>query len=800
MSQIKSFLALVVVTTSFACAPTLPPPARPERGADCPERPDALTRIEEIEILGRSAREARANLITQWPENAPPAQRIVATLHDPHLSLIEAILRTPRKARRPDEAWLQANLVRASIELRSRTPIAALERGDRHSLKLTIQGMGPLPILAVSRQQDGDSLVYRLGYDPVAAEHALSRIELQVPMEGRRGPATFRWALSQSNLQRLDALPIAYDLAWQRVLVWARRAALLGQNKRALALVERAHACEPSQESKELLVVLKRQGGGEERKVDFGASDEPGASADFAPPSAAALSMRAAVLARLAAAARRGLFSSIRYTKLQKALQEAAQGLQPKKLLAFDRALMEGLSEALSPRGPIGAMQPTLRALEPTNAPTTQRVERELMLRIAFAAHDLSPWLVAAPRPPLDAPRLVVAQGQGKDKLLHTAQLYRTLGARYFHPGLSEAARAHTLLLVPPASYWQRWAGAVKTRKALETLARRALTSAVAAQNAQLLNVAARGLEGDRANAALEHHKAHAAQLAALLEGLRAKTVSQLKAQLSSLIRHSAPRVRAAVIAAFGRAKELAVVRSALQDPDPRVSASAIVALIPHGDAAASLKLAAVLLRAGDARRHLLERLSIIRSTKILARDRATLERRLAPLYRKEGGLRASVLEIATHLRLRGVLQQGLRDEAIALRRRAAAGIAALQSPPIKLLRQLASDADPEIKLSGQIGLARLRDASALLNLGAQARRGCIAPARVIPVLASSMDENSRRRLLGEILSSPCRGLATRIWPVVDKYFPRDADLLKAGLGHQEGKVRVLAAITTLGH
>ncbi|MBW2734999.1 MAG: hypothetical protein JRH20_21675, partial [Deltaproteobacteria bacterium] len=365
---------LLSASTFISCTATTPPPSYPKRGADCPERPDAMSRIEQLEELGRGAREARANLITQWPEQEAPEQgerpkqkgpRIVATLHDPYLALIEAILQTPRRALRPDKAWLANHLLRSSIELRSTKPLAVLERGDRRALRLLTESGSRLPILLITHQRDGESWTYRLTYDPPRMKEALMRLTLSLPLEPKKGQAIFRWALSPRNLRRLDRLPIAYGLSWLRDLVWARKAALFGDLGHARTLVERTRSCEPELGADPLLQALQGERQGPSAVFDFGVSDEPGSTTL---PAAQALALRGAILARLAPAARRGLIPTPSYEALQKQLRDAAAQLSAKSLLAFDTMLARALVKALSPHGTLAAAAPQLVALKPSSA------------------------------------------------------------------------------------------------------------------------------------------------------------------------------------------------------------------------------------------------------------------------------------------------------------------------------------------------------------------------------------------------------------------------------------------------
>lgn len=795
-------VALLLSASSLIGCPTAtPPPAYATRGADCPEPPDAASRIEEIEQLGRSARETRANLITQWPRDGAAGQRIVATLHDPHLTLIESILQTPRRARQPDAAWLRNNLLRASIELRSAKPIAVLERGDSRALRLTTEGGSRLPILFISRQRDGESWLYRLAYDPPLIDRALTRLALALPLEPQNTLATFGWALSRRNLARLDRLPVAYRLAWQRDLLLARKAALRGDLVGARRLAARVSSCESTSEVTKLVRALRRKHVGPRKTFDFGVSDEPGLGATAARPIAADLALRAAVLSRFAPAARQGLIPAASYGALVKLLRDAAATPRAKALLDFDRALARALRDALSPSGPIAAPAPGLEALHPTAAPAEAHVKRELNLRLAFANNQMEPQLVDAPRAPLDAPRLVVLSGEGKDKALFIAQLYQRVGERWLHPGLPTSGLPKKRLFVPPTSYWRRWAHAANKRSHLEGLATRVLDSALATHGPSLLLAAARSITASQLPRVLKLHQSDATGMAALLRGLPAATLRRQGALLIPYARHTSPAVRAAALVAFGRIGERGLLRKALTDKSEQVSSEALVALLQLGDGDATKEASRRLARPGEPRRRLLMALeassALASATK--AQQRA-LERDLSRLYRKQPALRASLLRLAAKLHLIRLSRLGLEAKEISLRRLAAAALAAAPSVPMATLDKLSKDPDVQIALSAQIGLARLKDASSLLKLGPRARQGCVTPARVIPVLAPSMDKRSRRRLLADVLRSPCPELAERIWPLIAKFFPRDLELQRAGLGHQRAKVRVLAAITTLGH
>jgi hypothetical protein len=168
-------------------------------------------------------------------------------------------------------------------------------------------------------------------------------------------------------------------------------------------------------------------------------------------------------------------------------------------------------------------------------------------------------------------------------------------------------------------------------------------------------------------------------------------------------------------------------------------------------------------------------------------------------LYGEAPALRSEILRVAVGPPFQALLLGAAAESDPELRRLALARLAELRQPPRGPFVEALAAEDPRLRLLGNLGLARLGQAEALLALAQAARGTCEERALVLRPVAAALDAAGRRRLLREALLGRCPDLAAPAWELVVEHHPEDLALLQAGLSHPERRMRVQAALLVLG-
>lgn len=836
-TRVSSFACLASLATVVlsACAGTVVEPVRsgPDPRAACPEAPASLGRVAELAVVSRKAREARANLLVS--ARLPSGERIVATLHPPRLALAEGVLAAPRRARRRAARWLRDHVFTFHVELQATKPLQALERAPSAVSLLDDSGKR-YALLALERRRDGAALRYRLTFEPPRSSSDRLRLELSLPVA--HSTLKLRWALAQRTLERFDELPLLFDLADFRRLHRARRAAMLGDFAKARELAGQVALCgaDPSPAQALLKALAGIRG---DARVGSG-DDEPGAPHGVG--GARLVALREGLARRLAAVARRGVLDPKPYQVMHEQLgllQRAHRAQQlpaaVRAALAFDRALAAALFSALWP--PAGGYAaagaaPALALASSGAVVSPSDVTMALRRRLAFAARGLEPRFIDGAKetaPDEVQPLLTARQGE-----LHLfARARERVAGGWWHPGVVGGLRYTVRFVDRGAAHWASLARAATSAAALQKVAERVLSREIVGPLPRARALALQGLVDLRGAAALGRlmplvqRPGPAAPDA--LRALAALTDQRVTALLHQQLRSPLAPLRAAAAAGLGRrgkTDERGLVLAALRDPAPPVARAAARALLRQGVVGVVEPLTRWLATAGSARPGALSLLAenstttalaprlrrpLLRLSKELSADRrfwsalarlggGAVEQAFRRAYDRQQTLRPMLLEVAARHGLRTLLQRVGAQDDVSLQRIAVRGLAALDKPPEKRLRDwLAASRDPAVRIAAQVGLARLGKGEALLALGPAARGGCQERSLVVPVLSPSMNRVSRRRLLLEALSSPCRGLPQQGWRLVARLQHDDLQLLRAGLGHRDRAVRVQAALTMLG-
>lgn len=840
-TRVSSFtrLATLAAVVLSACAGTVAEPVRsgPDPRAACPEAPASLGRVAELALVSRKAREARANLLVS--AHLPSGERIVATLHPPRLALAEGVLAAPRRARRRAARWLRDHVFTFHVELQAPKPLQALERAPSAVSLLDDSGKR-YALLALEQRRDGAALRYRLTFEPPRSSSGRLRLELTLPVA--RSTLKLRWALAQRTLERFDELPLLFELADFRRLHRARRAAILGDFTKARELAGQVALCGADPSSAQALLKALAGLRGDARVAS--GDDEPGAPRSTPRGVARLVALREALTRRLAAVAERGLLDPKSYQTMheQLGLLQRAHGAQQipaavRAALAFDRALAAALASALWP--PAGGYTAAGTA-PPRTAPVASSgavlspsdVTTALRRRLAFAARGFEPRFIDGAReaaPDEVQPLLTARQGE----LRLFARARERVAGGWWHPGVVGGLRYTVRFVDRGTAHWANLAREATSPAALQKLAERVLSREIVGPQPRARALALQGLVDLRGTAALgrlmplvQRPGPAAADALRALAGLTDQRVTAL---LHQQLRSPLAPLRAAAAAALGRrgkTDERGLVLAALRDPASPVARAAARALLRRGVVGVVEPLTRWLAMAGSARQGALSVLAenatpaalaarlrrpLLRLSKELSADRrlwtalarlggGSVEQAFRRAYDRQQTLRPMLLEVAARRGLRSLLQRVGAQDDVSLQRIAVRGLAALDKPPEKRLRDwLAASRDPAVRLAAQVGLARLGKGEALLALGPAARGGCQERSLVVPVLSPSMNRVSRRRLLLEALSSACRGLPQQGWRLVARLQHDDLQLLRAGLGHRDRAVRVQAALTTLG-
>jgi hypothetical protein len=810
---------------------------------ECPEPPGLMTSIAQLQLISRVTREARANLLVQGTLDG---QRVVATLHPPRLALAEGVLAGPRRARRRDPRWMALNIDTTFVDLQCAKPLPSLERSPASVVLRDGKG-NRSPLLTFSRQQEGSRVRYRLVFAPPSGQDGeRTRWTLQLPAEPK--PISLGWSLAAANQERFDGLPLLFALADQRAEVRARRAALEGDVRRGLRLLDDVLDCSSAPEPAKALAAGLRIKLKPARTVQIPLStrrdDEPGLAAGRAPDGSLhrGLSLRVAIARVLAPSAARGLIDGAGFARaveqLRRAASHAADGKRGEAitlLLAHDRGLARLLREAMRAGGkPHVSSAPIALSASGAEQIPPKQVVLALRGRIAAAVRGLEPrWISAAgQRSPEDVRPLLVAKTAQATIFAMPTEL---LGAGFWHQGL-RPKRAFAISFVDIGRrHWQRLAARAKGQSGLRALAQRVLARerygneparrlavhglvALAKQAAQLQPLLTAKETAKHALRALAQKRASYAE-ATLLSHARGADLDRKRAAVQAL----GWRAMRGLASGGATAAWRATLRNNLGDSDPTTSALAALGLATTKERAA-VRLIAGWLRAGSDRGDAIRRLFSAPSKALIGAlggplrralrdkrtpalvstlaklgDRASL-RDLRRLYKKPA-LRPMLLAAAieAHATPLLALPEPSEQLALALKRRVVVALSATpRGQKARLQAWLSQSKDALIRAAAQVGLARLEQGSAVLALGALARGSCQLRTLVVPVLAPSMDRSSRRRLLLDALAA-CPKHASTLWKPVATLQSNDLELLRAGLGHRRPQVRVQAALTALG-
>lgn len=818
----------------------------------CAERPPPLPRLQQLTKLSQVTREARANLMTRLSH--PIAGTVTAVLHHSRLALLEALLAEPKRARAGDVKWFRHHLMVPYVELRADKPLNVLQEG-LSGLSLVDQDGQGYALLYMTVRRSSTAIEYRIYFDGPLSRRSSSdliRVELRFPSVGIDSPWRLRWAISQRNLDQLDRQYMLHDLAPLRELILARREAIVGDEAAAVARAAKIARC--AQGGPLAMGLLRPLTGLESQPTQRAATQRVAISAASRPTKMVQqAALRAALLARTTASVRRRLLSGRLHAEAATALEGAIkavdavdEGTAERALVVFDRRFAQLLQHGLLALNP-GPDGPTPGAVVQIDGAglSPKQVDQALRRRVAHALRQLQPrWVHAgalwkpshpAIRPEEFAAVLRATPPGARSHEQVVAWLGSLLGVGWWHPGLPPA-EYHVGLVDRSGTLWAAEVARAKDDEALKRLARGVLRNEAFGPDARASELAARELvqrdgpavipglvrvdQQPRRYPRASWIRASASLRDPRIDALIARSLASKRSELRAAALHAlgarrSSGARARLIVGLDD-KTLAVAGAALQ---------ALFELYPLQAARRAL----LWLEAGAERRA--EALGVIgRTPRLAAAAQRVLRPPLVRLLRDDPTPRlvratAKVMDLTAarwslalfqgHQRVRMALVESVgRASAGALALLAVAlepgqpsslrRVAAERMARIATRRQmgplgdLADDPDPVVRTAALSGLARLKDTQSLLGLGTAARHGCASRRVALPQLCRTLDPQSRRRLLAESLRAYCPGLGPEMWELVSQHQPRDATLLRLGLGHRSRLVRVQAAALVL--